>query len=114
MAKRKQYVIDPEERERNNLIRQEAAAKQKKENEVKKRQLQEQKKQQEEEEIEEELDLTPAEPLFTTMLRKKGWYDIINVDGIVVDEDGLIPVGEVKGLRIRAAEAIAKRLNNEA
>ena len=111
----KKYMQDPEERERNNLIRQKLAAEQKKANEEAKRQLQEQKEQQEEEEeIEEEIDLTPAEPLFTTLLRKKGWYDIINVDGIVVDEDGLIPVGEVKGLRIRAAEAIAKRLNNEA
>ena len=111
----KKYMQDPEERERNNLIRQKLAAEQKKVNDEAKRQLQEQKEQQEEE-IEEEIDLTPAEPLFTTLLRKKGWYDIINQDGIIVDEDGLIlPKGvELKAQRLRAVEVIVKRLNNEA
>ena len=112
----KKYMQDPEERERNNLIRQKLAAEQKKVNDEAKRQLQEQKEQQEVEEIEEEIDLTPAEPLFATLLRKKGWYDIVNQDGIIVDEDGLIlPKGEeLKARRLHAAEAIVKCLNNKA
>ena len=113
MAKKTRYIIDPVERERNNQIRQEAAKRQSKiDSAVKQQKLEEQVTEQEPDE--KEIDLTPADPVFSTKLRRKGWYDVINEHGNVVDEEGLIPVGEIKALRLRAAEQIAERLSKEA
>ena len=112
MANKTRYIIDPVERETNNRIRQEAAAKQAKIDEAVR--LQRGQANEQEEDTEDEIDLTPPAPVFYTQMWKKGWYNVINQDGNVVDEDGMIPAGETKALRLRAAENLVKRLNKEA
>ena len=113
MANKTRYIIDPVERETNNRIRQEAAAKQAKIDEAVRLQRGGQANEQEED-TEDEIDLTPPASVFYTQMWKKGWYNVINQDGNVVDEDGMIPAGETKALRLRAAENLVKRLNKEA
>ena len=114
MANKTRYIIDPVERETNNRIRQEAAAKQAKIASAVKQQKLEGQANEQEEDTEDEIDLTPPASVFYTQMWKKGWYNVINQDGNVVDEDGMIPAGETKALRLRAAENLAKRLNKEA